>query len=115
MVAAIAVLSGHDIHSDQIRTFILLCLLGDATKEIFKDTGIKVGQGFTKAALQKIPGKVLIEINKKVQFRLLTKAGEKGAVNFMKMVPVAGGVIGGTFDSVFCIAVGTRAKKLFLS
>jgi hypothetical protein len=113
MAAAIAKLAGHDIKSDRVKTFVLLTLVGDACKDVLKDVGIKVGQGFAKAALKNVPGKVLIEINKKVGFRLLTKAGEKGAVNLVKMIPLAGGFIGGTFDAAACRIVGKQAKNLF--
>lgn len=113
MAAAIAKLAGHDIKSDRVKTFVLLTLVGDACKDVLKDVGIKVGQGFAKAALKNVPGKVLIEINKKVGFRLLTKAGEKGAVNLVKMIPLAGGFIGGAFDAAACRVVGKQAKNLF--
>lgn len=113
MAAAIAKLAGHDIKSDRVKTFVLLTLVGDACKDVLKDVGIKVGQGFAKAALRNVPGKVLIEINKKVGFRLLTKAGEKGAVNLVKMIPLAGGFIGGAFDAAACRVVGKQAKNLF--
>lgn len=113
MAAAIAKLAGHDIKSDRVKTFVLLTLVGDACKDVLKDVGIKVGQGLAKAALKNIPGKMLIEINKKVGFRLLTKAGETGAVNLIKMIPLAGGFIGGTFDAAACRVVGKQAKTLF--
>ena len=113
MAAAVAILAGHDIKSDRVRTFIVICLLGDACKEILKGTGIKIGESLAKSAIQKVPGKVLIEINKKAGFRMITKAGEKGAVNLMKMVPLAGGVVGGVFDAGTCRIVGKQAKKIF--
>ncbi|MDP1587205.1 MAG: hypothetical protein Q8M07_05660, partial [Prosthecobacter sp.] len=106
-------LGGHDIQSDRVKTFVLLTLLGDACKDVLKDVGLKVGQGFAKAALKRVPGKMLIEINKRVGFRLLTKAGEKGAVNLVKMIPLAGGFIGGAFDAAACQVVGKQAKNLF--
>lgn len=115
MAAAIAKVAGHDIKSDRVKTFVLITLLGDACKDVLKDVGIKVGRGFANAALKKVPGKVLIEINKKVGFRLLTKAGEKGALNLVKMVPLAGGFIGGAFDAAACRIVGKQAKNIFMS
>ena len=114
MAAAIAIIAGHDIKSDKVRTFVLISLLGNAGKDILKDVGVKVGKGFAKAALEKLPGKVLIEINKRVGFRLVTKAGEKGAVNLIKMIPFAGGVVAGAFDAGACRIVGKTAKSLFL-
>lgn len=115
MAAAIAVLSGHDISSDRVKTFVLACLAGDACKDVLKGVGIKAGGNLTRVAIQKIPGTVFIEINKKVGFRLVTKAGQKGAVNALKVVPLAGGLVGGAFDAAMCRLVGKQAKKLFYS
>lgn len=111
--AAIAYLRGYDICSEQVRTMILLCLIGEAAEEFLKSIGIGIGTKLCQNLIKQIPGKVLIEINKKIGFRLITKAGEKGAVNLMKMVPLVGGVFGGTFDSIFVNSCGKTAKKLF--
>lgn len=113
LAGAIAYIYGHDIQEDRVRTLVLLSLLGDAAKEPIKQAGIKIGTKVTEKAVMKIPGKVLIEINKKVGFRLLTKTGEKGIVNLIKIVPVAGGVVGGAFDAVVCRKVGYTAKGIF--
>lgn len=111
--AAVAHLRGYDVHSEQVRTMILLCLIGEAGEEILKTAGITVGTKLCQNLIKQIPGKVLIEINKKVGFRLITKAGEKGVINLMKMVPLVGGVVGGTFDGVFVNSCGQTAKRLF--
>jgi hypothetical protein len=114
MAAAIAHIYGHNIHSDRIRTFIMLSLVGDSIKDIIKGAGIAIGRGVTKSLIERIPGKVLIELNKRIGFRLITKAGEKGAINLMKGVPFIGGLVGGTFDAAACRIVGRNAKKLFM-
>lgn len=111
--AAIAYFRGYDIHSDQVRTTILLCLLGEAGEEIFKTAGIAIGTKVFKNLINQIPGKIFIEINKKIGFRLITKAGEKGVVNLMKLVPLVGGIVGGTFDGMFVNTCGKTAKKIF--
>lgn len=113
MAAAIASLAGYDIGSDRVRTFVTACLVGDACKDIVKSAGIQASKGLAKSAINRVPGKVLIEINKKVGMRLITKAGQKGAVNLMKMVPLAGGIVGGAFDAGACRIVGKQAKRLF--
>lgn len=113
MSAAIAVIHGYDVHEDRVRTFVFLTLLGDAGKEVMRQAGIKIGRRVTLALIKKIPGRVLIEINKKVGFRLLTKAGERGVVNFTKAVPIIGGLVGGTVDAIACQVVGQFAKKCF--
>jgi hypothetical protein len=111
--AAIAYLRGYDIHSDQVRTTILLCLLGEAAEEILKAAGIGIGTKVFQNFIKQIPGKIFIEINKKIGFRLITKAGEKGAINIMKLVPLVGGIVGGTFDGMFVHTCGQTAKKIF--
>jgi hypothetical protein len=115
MAAAIAKLSGHDLESDRVKSFVMACLLGSACKDVLKDAGIRVTNGFARAAIERVPGKVLIEINKKVGFRLITKAGEKGAVNLLKIAPVAGGVAAGLIDAGACRVVGKQATKLFFT
>jgi fructose-1,6-bisphosphatase/sedoheptulose 1,7-bisphosphatase-like protein len=111
--AAIAHLRGYDVHSDQTRTMVLLCLIGEAGEGILKAAGIKISAKLYQNLIKQIPGKALVEINKKIGFRLITKAGEKGVVNLMKMVPLVGGVVGGTFDGLFVNSCGQTAKKVF--
>ena len=78
-----------------------------------KGFGIHVGRRLTMAAIDRVPGKVLVEINKKVGFRLLTKFGQTGAVNLVKAVPLVGGVVGGSFDATMCMSVGHTSKHIF--
>ncbi|HEY9699086.1 MAG TPA: EcsC family protein [Trichocoleus sp.] len=111
--AAVAYLRGYDIQSEQVRTMVLLCLIGEAGEEILKTAGITIGTKLFQNLIKQIPGKVLIEINKQIGFRLITKAGEKGVVNLMKMVPLVGGVVGGTFDGMFVNSCGKTAKTIF--
>lgn len=111
--ATVAHLKGYDVHTEQVKTLILLCLIGEAGESILKTAGIAVGNKICKNLIKQIPGKVLIEINKKVGFRLVTKAGEKGVVNLMKFVPLVGGVVGGTIDALFVKNCGEAAKKIF--
>lgn len=115
MSAAIAVIYGHDVREDRVRTFVLWTLLGDAGKEVMRQAGIEIGRRVSLTLIKKIPGRVLSEINKKIGFRLLTKAGERGVVNFTKMIPFVGGLVGGTVDAVACRTVGKIAKKIFVS
>ena len=97
----------------RVRTLILLSIVGDAAKEILKQAGVKIGRKLTEKVVMQVPGKVLIEINKKVGFRLLTKAGEKGVINLIKAVPVVGGLVAGGFDVAMCRTVGRVAHDIF--
>ena len=65
------------------------------------------------SAIKRVPGRALIEINKQVGFRLLTKAGTKGVLNLTKLVPLVGGLIGGSFDAATTYTVGHCAASTF--
>ena len=64
--------------------------------------------------LKKLPGTVLTKINQKLGFRFLTKFGQKGVINLVKVVPVAVGVVNGGLNLVETKAIGKRAMKVFL-
>ena len=68
----------------------------------------------TTASIEKISGATLTRINQKVGFRLITKFGQTGIINLGKMVPLAGGVIGGGFDLVTTNIIAQNALKLFI-
>lgn len=78
MIAAIAYMGGYDLRDDKVKTFVYMCLCGNGVKEILKDFGIILGNKLTKAMIEKISGKLIVKINQKVGFRLLTKFGSKG-------------------------------------
>lgn len=114
MIAAIAHMKGYDLKDDQVKTFVFVCLTGKSASDILKSTGIKVGNAFAKQGVIKIPGKVILAINQKVGFKLLTKFGEKGVINLGKAIPIAGGIIGGAFDGIGTGIIGKTAKKVFV-
>ncbi len=115
MIAAIAHIGGHDLSDDRIKTLVYVCLVGNGAREVIQETGIIISKNLTKGAIKAIPGKSLIAINKKVGFRLLTKFGEKGAVNLGKVVPVAGGIVGFAVDAVTTKLIGKVAKNVFIT
>jgi uncharacterized protein (DUF697 family) len=97
-----------------IKTFVYACLAGNGTKDILKNAGIQISKKLAINGIKKIPYEVIKKINQAVGFRLLTKFGEKGVINLGKMVPVAGGIIGGTVDGVTTNTIGNVARKLFI-
>ena len=113
MIAAIAHINGYDIYSDQVRTIAYTCLTGSSAANVLKNTGIKIGEKVAINAIKKIPVEVLVKINQQVGFRLVTKFGQKGLVNFGKMIPLVGGVVGGVFDTGMTLTIGNVAKKVF--
>ena len=114
MIACAAYMAGYDVHTDQVQTLVYACLAGVSVMEVAKKVGIKIGQKGLENLIDKIPGKVLIAINHKVGFRMLTKFGETGAINLGKAIPVVGGVIGGGFDFIDTKFIGNRAYNQFI-
>jgi hypothetical protein len=110
---AIATVHGHDVDDARVQTFVLMTLLGDSGKNVLRKAGITVANPMALRSVEAIPARVLTEINKRVGMRLVTKAGERGVVNLTKAVPVAGGVVGGGIDALYCHAVGRRAHAVF--
>ncbi len=113
MIASIAYLAGLDVKSDITQTLVYASLAGVSVAEVIKKAGIQFGQKLTNAMVQKIPGKALIAINKKVGFRFVTKFGEKGIINIGKMIPVVGAVISGGFDLAETRIIADRAFREF--
>ena len=113
MIAGIATISGYDSKSDQIKTFVYCCLVGDSVTGLLKEAGVKVGGKLTRQMISSISGQTLVAINRFVGFRLITKFGEKGVINLVKWIPLISGVFGGIFDGLCCRTSGRIAKKLF--
>jgi len=114
MIAAIAHMGGHDVQDDQVKSLVYVCLTGNSAKDIMKGAGIAIGTKLTTNAIKSISGKTIIAINQKVGFRLVTKFGEKGVINLGKAVPLVGGLIGGSFDSITTNTIGNVARDTFI-
>ncbi|MDF4891082.1 EcsC family protein [Vibrio parahaemolyticus] len=114
MIAAIAKMGGYDLRDDRVKTLVYTCLCGNAAKDIAKELGIKVGTKVTEQAIKNISREVIVKINQAVGFRLVTKFGEKGVINLGKAIPLVGGVVGATFDSVSTNTIGNVARETFI-
>ena len=115
MIACTAYMAGYDLHSDQIQTLVYACLAGVSLNEVFKKFGVKFGEKVANNLIKRIPGEVLVKINQRVGFRLLTKFGEKGLINLWKLIPVVGAGVNGTLDLIETKLIGDRAYKWFFT
>jgi len=113
MIAAIASIRGYDLKSDQVQTFVYATLAGTSVADIMKKSGIVMGNKMLMGVVQKVPGKALTKINQAVGFRMVTKFGTKGTINLWKVVPVAGAIVGGSFDTITTRSIAKLAKKTF--
>lgn len=115
MIAAIAAMGGYDVRSDQVKTFVCVCLTGTSIADLLKEAGVNFSEQVARSAIKKIPGAVLTKINQRIGFRFITKFGEKGVVNLGKCVPLVGAVVGGGMDVASTRMIGKRAIAEFIA
>lgn len=114
MIAGIAMIRGYDIHDDQVKTLAYLCLIFNTAGDVIKQVGIQAVEKIAvKKLLPKLSQEVIVKINKAVGFRLLTKGGAKGLINFGKAIPVFGGIVGAAYNWGEVAICAKAAKKMF--
>lgn len=111
LVAKIAAARGYDTHSDEVKTFVFACLLGNAVTDVLKGAGLRLGL----RAGQRLGAPVLARVNQTVLSKLLARFGAQGAASFTKIIPVVGGLIGGGLDVASTRLVGAAAKRVFVA
>lgn len=114
VIAVIAVMGGYSLQDDVVKSMVFATLLKVEVGNLLKQVGVKTANRASLQLLKKLPGTVLTKINQKLGFRFLTKFGQKGVINLVKVVPVAGGVVNGGLNLVETKAIGKRAMKVFL-
>lgn len=114
MIAALAHIGENDIRDDRVKTLVYSCLVANSAKEVAKSVGVTVSNKIAMNAVKMLPGKTLVEINKKVGFRLFTKMGQTGVINLGKAVPLVGGLVGGSFDAYTTNKIGNVARDTFI-
>lgn len=116
MVAAIAKVRGYDLTQPNIRTAVLLTLVGAKSDQVLSEAGIPVAVGGGKLAsmaLKRVPPAGMMVVNKAIGFRLLRTFGEKIFSRFGRAVPVLGGVFGGGLDGFMMKRIADQAKREF--
>lgn len=113
MSAAIAIIYGHSTKEDRVRTFILLAIVANQTKDVLRELGILIGRGISKKIIDKVSSKALRDIQRRIGVIIITKAGKKSFTSLTRLIPVVGGTIGGIIDAVACQQTGRMAQRLF--
>lgn len=112
MVAAIAVLRGHELKSDRVRTVVLACLCGTSLADMIKEAGMGVGAGLAQQAVASLSSEAVKRIKHAGKIEALRRAS--GALNFSKLTPLLGGLVAGVLDGALTRSYAAAAKKLFL-
>jgi hypothetical protein len=114
MVAAIATLKGYDVDDPQVRTAVLLTLVGSDADEVLAKAGLTGGTGKVVGLVgQQLPPAALLILNKAIAFRLLRGFGEKAFARLGRGVPLAGGVVGGGIDVWMMRRIADHAMNEF--
>lgn len=99
MSAAVATLRGYDISRPEVRSAVLLSLVGADAQDLLLKAGMVAPTGrLASLASQRLPGPALMMVNKAVGFRILTQTGKGAFARFGKAVPFVGGAVGAGMD-----------------
>ncbi len=99
MAAAVARIRGYDITQREVRSAVLLSLVGADAQDLLAKAGMTMPGGrLAGLATDRLPGPALMVVNKAVGFRLLSRAGKGVFTRFGKAVPLVGGAVGGGLD-----------------
>lgn len=113
MAAAIAHLRGYDIRQKEVRSAVLLSLVGADSDDLLKKAGYASVGRLSNLAAQRLPGPVLMAVNKGVGFRLLTQVGRKTFGKLGRGVPLMGGVIGAGLDGYMVKQIANHVRSEF--
>lgn len=114
MAAAIAAVRGYDLTQQSVRSAILLSLVGADADDLLKKVGYgQSGGRLAHLAAEKMPGAVLMAINKGVGFRLITRLGRSTFAKLGRGVPLFGGVVGAGVDSYLLNKLADHVRTEF--
>jgi hypothetical protein len=113
MVAATACLRGYDIGQPEVRSAVLLTLVGAEADDLLRTAGLTPSGRLSTLAAERLPGPALMVLNKGVGFRLLSALGRKGLQRFGKAVPLIGGAVGAGVDTFLLRRIANHARHEF--
>jgi hypothetical protein len=114
MTAAVAHLRGYDISDPQIRSAVLLTLVGADSDDLLRKAGaVAPPSAMANLAAQGLPGPALMMVNKAVGFKILTQVGKTSMSRFGRVVPVFGGLLGAGLDGMLMKSVAKQARQEF--
>ncbi|GAB47755.1 EcsC family protein [Mobilicoccus pelagius] len=113
MAAAIAAVRGYDIQQPAVRSAILLSLIGADSDDLLKKVGYQSTGKLANLAADRLPGAVVMAINKGVGFRIITRMGRTTLTKLGRLVPVAGGAIGAGLDSYLLKKIADGVREQF--
>lgn len=114
MVAAMAILLGHDPDSLWVRTTVLLALDDARTPQALKDAGLNPGQWAAMGMAQHLGQPLLQNLWRKAGEALVARAARRGWSRVGRFVPVLGAIVAGGLDAYGCRQVAARSRSLIV-
>lgn len=113
MVGSIAQIRGYDLNRPEVRTAVLLTLVGADSQELLAKAGVAGGGKLASVAMKRLPKAAVMVINKGVGFKLATQLGSKSLSRLGRFVPVVGGGIGAGIDGFLMNRIADHAREEF--
>lgn len=113
MAAAIASLRGYDVSTQEVRSAVLLSLVGADSSDLLRKAGYASSGRLANLAAQRLPGPVLMAVNKGVGFRLITQAGRKTVSRLGRGVPLVGAALGAGLDTYLLKQIADHVRAEF--
>lgn len=88
MAGAIAAVRGYDIADPSVRSAILLSLIGADSDDLLQKVGYQTGGRLANLATERLPGALLMAINKGVGFRIVTRMGRSTLSKMGRLVQI---------------------------
>ena len=114
MTAAVAAVRGYDITDPQIRSAVLLTLVGADADDLLAKAGVVAPGGRAVSfAAQRLPGPVLMVVNKGIAFRLLSRSMRGTLAKLGRGIPLVGGAVGAGLDGWLIHRIAQQARTEF--
>lgn len=111
--ASVASVRGYDLEQQGVRSAVLLSLVGADAKDLLTKVGYTTTGRLANLAAQRLPGPVMMAVNKAVGFRIVTQVGKSTFGRLGRGVPVAGGAIGAGLDAYLYKQITDHVREQF--
>lgn len=116
LIACIAHLRGYDIDAPQVRTAIIVCLMGpEGTQKLVHDgvlpttpLAIATAPVFDDTLDKVVSERVLGELVGRI-------GGRRASLLFARRIPLVGGGVGATMDGFSTLEIGSYAREVFVN
>jgi hypothetical protein len=113
MVAAVASLRGYELHQQEVRSAVLLTLVGADADDLLRRAGVVTSGRLASLASERLSGPAVMMLNKGIGFRLVSQVGKSALPRFGKGLPVVGGLVGAGLDAYLLRRIADHARREF--